>query len=1428
MQGNAQLSAAITAGAGTFTYPAGAATGFALGDTGRTLVATVTNSGPNQAGPGSVTVALPQGFTATTYTGCTGSGSSLTCSYTSLPGNGNVSFNIVGTFRDTGTSTDAVAPPATSVAPTQATVASSPTFGTVTAQVSGVTPAAGTYAPATTYGTAFSATVTRVNVLTLSAAVAPVNGNVVTTFNETNVPDQNDRVMYVVTLTNSGTSVARGLLFSIPIATVAGGSVAGTVTTLSPAVPSYSAGSTSVANQLSCSTTATLITCYENDLKTAATAVTTTPAAETYTVTFTVTYNETTVPASQANGQLPINQGSGTAYAAAATPAGGSYETAGATGGATTITIQRLTHLVQTLAVSRLGAAPSTYADLNDINLDEHTGAGGTVNRPGVNDTVVITAVTSNTGPNDAVAVSPTTPMVSIAIPKFMLVVSVPAYCSFGGVSGGTTGTTVMAGISSGPAGSAMTCTPPLATSAVPPGTVSQIASNLNVAGTPVASTTTVISAPAAPAPPAVAPAPVPPYPYTVTSNAYDGKYFVVAFNAKFVDANPTSGTVPGTHPTGVETFSAAVASGADADTGTGLTSAAPLPMTVQRAAHISLTAFPVPVYTNQTPLPKDTVLIAGGQAEIAQAAPGMNALTRGTAAGKVYDCIRYVLTVANTGPNYGDGSLNYAIDQGPFVPTQKALGTPTSNPLPVDCAGYNPSLAGVAKTTTQSADVGEVSYLTGTQTVNLDGYFDVGTLAGVNALAATFKTSQFTTNDYNDSNVPATGTATAGDYAGRQVVTVVNTPFNSPSNDPLTPGFGITPAGGSPQVSLIFSTVTNPGITAYSVSSAAPAAGLFPAGKSPNPPDLGATKQLYQAGKNPTYYNVPTTASVPSAASNPTSVCVSQTSGLPDVFVKPERSLLWVIQNATSTTTYNTVPNISSAAPLSGDITTAVAPASGAYTLTPAIAFPQVPQAQPATVCGQLNGFPTSATVSGSAPVVNAPTVTVLEPVNFPPYVVTGTGASPNAPVSKGSNVSQAQLYLLKSPTQTHDFNDSDPCYIGGVRAKCDDNPYLYAFVFGGGNTGSSPEFVGPLLVSGLAADPTLGANAYDLELPINLVGSAELFVAVADQATGADSYNNNIGLPNYIANPFGHQGFLTGNSTPAGFPVCDPGISAASTYILTPSPLVTQFCSTLKTDPTTPAPTERYVAAPAPYLVGDVGVTQITGTASGGAGLIPLPYPSDFTTSPPTNPPSAAAPVPAVAYVTPGQTAGFSWGYLYSLVARPVPPANSGPTYNLSCTFVTSLTNATPVTPPVGTTCNISTPDPNAGSPTIYSYNAALPTEYIPTVLVITTGNSYAKNMQPLQNWQRGLGEAMAALLFPVVLFRRRLGKGLVRLAIIVLSVAALPLLSGCGTGGLAPNPNATPSGTYYSIVTAKPTDMSLPTITSAVFEIIVQKAN
>ena len=81
--------------------------------------------------------------------------------------------------------------------------------------------------------------------------------------------------------------------------------------------------------------------------------------------------------------------------------------------------------------------------------------------------------------------------------------------------------------------------------------------------------------------------------------------------------------------------------------------------------------------------------------------------------------------------------------------------------------------------------------------------------------------------------------------------------------------------------------------------------------------------------------------------------------------------------------------------------------------------------------------------------------------------------------------------------------------------------------------------------------------------------------------------------------------------------------------------------------------------------------------------------------------------------------------------------------------------------------------------------------------------------------------------AMLFPVLFFRKRLGRG-ATLAIVMLMLAAAPLLSGCGTGGGSSTPigPVTPAGNYLFRVTATPmsTAGGEAKITSAVFEVSI----
>ena len=389
----------------------------------------MTNSGANQAGPGTVAVTLPKGFTAVIpVTNCSGTGQPLTvmtCTFTSIAGGGaTAAFTFPGTFNDTGLNSDAVAPPLTTAGvPTPATVAGSAINGTVTATVPAggiVLTGIGTYAPPSA-ATSDTITVTRVNILayTLGSGSLPNN-----TLNELNTANLNDTVTYTATITNSGASVARGLLFTIPVPSASTIAVSGIT---------ISNGAASVPNQLTCTpspyTSGTpALTCYENDLNTPAATATTTPATLTYTVSFTATFNEMTVPQTTVTGKVTVTQGAGTFYAASVSPSSANYETA--TPGSpnpTPITVQRSTHLNQTLSIAPAPgqAAPATYTDRTDLNLDEHI----LNNAPGANDTLLIVATTDNTGPNDAAGVS-----IIVPLPQYLELFAPVASCSITGV----------------------------------------------------------------------------------------------------------------------------------------------------------------------------------------------------------------------------------------------------------------------------------------------------------------------------------------------------------------------------------------------------------------------------------------------------------------------------------------------------------------------------------------------------------------------------------------------------------------------------------------------------------------------------------------------------------------------------------------------------------------------------------------------------------------------------------------------------------------------------------------------------------------------------------------------------------------------------------------------------------------------------------
>jgi hypothetical protein len=1001
----------------------------------------------------------------------------------------------------------------------------------------------------------------------------------------------------------------------------------------------------------------------------------------------------------------------------------------------------------------------------------------------------------------------------------------------------------------------------------------------------------------------------------------------------KFADLPVASATIVGANPTATVTPSPATVAGIFNDAGTTLAPTTPTTFKVQRAAHVALALAP-PVYTTNSALSQDSTK----QPQVGQAAPLETVATQATTGGKLYNCLRYVPTWTNSGPNYAIGtSFGYNVSL-PYFALATAV---TQTTTPVNCAGSTPTGSSVLAGAGQTSGVGVASgsnplYIGygasagNVASVNLDGFFDKGALGSLNFATATFQTTSVS-GLYNDSNTALTATK---DYAKAQPVTVVNTPYIDSTVGGSGVGFGVTPVGATPAVTLAFTSVTGPGITTASVSSST--AGLtMPTGTSVYPPDGGISRALYQTGKTPTIYSVPTTATVPTPSTNPTTLCVTQASGLPDVFVKPERVLLWVLQDPTGATGpgtgYGIVPNITAATTYgSGDITSSVSPTGGgSYVAQPTTAIPQVPQAQPAQVCGQVNGLSTSpGTAASAAPVPSTTTTSafaVLEPVNFPPVVsLAGVSFQTSQGASTGKGVAvnvNTVSNLLLGSGKTYDYNYQDPCYTP-TRGKCDDNPYLNEWIFSG--AGSQP--IGPAP----AANPGSTFNS------IAVAAGSELFVAVADQSIWADSntlppttstsaiagggiatvtvpppsppqttagfvpgmsilvdggtslsemvvvrtatattftasFVNSHLAGATLVSPFGREGgFLqSGTNLASGnLPTCDPGL-ASSSYV--PASPICSTAGPLSVS-TVNAP-QTYVkggtSGSATYLFGNVGAIGTTGTGTStniSGDLISLPAPSNPTAASPQNPSTtslnaiaagqaisvtpasmagisvgqgilvdfgtsavetvfvlsstansftanfvnahsagASLSIIAAATVTAGQSAGFSWAWL------PNQPATG--TYTLTCYEVDAATLSVETAPPAGF-CNL---------PANYVFGAS-PAQTAPTIYVVTNGSLNARNTPPAV-WG-GAGGVILALLLPLFLVRRgrRLRRQL-HLMLLLLVLAGVASLSGCGAGFVSPVLPVTPPGTYYFRAAAT---SGSTTIATAPFEVIVLKGD
>ncbi len=1423
----------VTANAITTNTPTYAnGTSFQLGDGNVQLIASFTNSGNNLATSYKASVLLPKGYTAASSS-CAAPTGLTTCTFSNIPAGQTVSFTITGSFNDTGTTSDAVAPPATASDPLTNAKASA-SSGTVTAKLDMLNTGlmGSTYVTSSAAPPDTSIKVTRVNALTYSiTAKTPLASSTVNEFSPVHSATTNDQLAYTVNVRNGGISAARGLYFSIPVPNAP----SGTVPTLTLGTPTSSAAAN--ANLLTCALTAgaSPVVCYTNDLKTTPAASTATTIPQTYSLNFTVSYNEAAVPQTVKTTQ--ITQGNGTIFAAADTynPANGLGIPASVTlpdntnAGSNVITIQRATNVTSTVSVSAVGSAAATsYADKTHITLDSNVSPNN--NLPGVFDTAIFQSATSNTGINDAAGLT-----ITFAIPGLSRV-AVPQYCTLNGVTGPTTTLLSVASATT------MTCTTPATT-------------------TPAGGQTQQLRTSAAAC--AAAPVPTGGALSAVSFDTAAGNCFQVAFYLKYVDS-PTIATVVGANTTGAVTYSGAIVVENDIDTpSTPAATATAAVLTVQRAAHLRLmNAIAAPTYTTGAALTLD----ASGVAQAAEAAQHMDPVTRLATSGKVFNCLRYTLNVQNEGPNYVlSPSFGYKETPTTFVPTQYSVGTAAADANYVNCS---------TKTTTTGSTLPALApYIT--QNAFIDGYYDLNSFAAPNnSGSATFSTTGVAVSGYLDSDT--TGTA-AGDFIGSRQITLVNTPANTGD----TSAFGIIAYGTTPQASLVFSNVSSAGITsaftastvnctapAYDSTHPAPPSNVnicFPYGNSPVPKDANPTRNLYQPGAKPQYYQLPTTATVPASTANNTSICFTMTaSPFLDTFVKPERVLLWVMSNSGSSTKYNTFPAgysgfTSPLAAQAGDVTTLVTPylasgAAGSYTVAPAsYTFPQIPQSQPLQVCGAVNGLTTTKSAAVDS-VASAETFGVLEPVNFPPVAIAGSIAASSA-VSKGSTSALLDIYLQRavgSTLNSYDYDDRDPCYTLNTttnaitRQQCDDNPYLYEVTFLGRDS-TIGAVQTPLRVSTLQPENVAGApsGSYHLASNINLSATTNIFVAIADQATGADAYSTDIGnatlTPNYGGNnPFQHQGdFLSAMYSIASgtqAPVCDPGNSFVGGY----NPLPTQ-CNTvggttsgvegyvLGGSKTTAA--VNYKATPDLsgnyYLLGNVGDQSVTASSLAGSGLIPLPYPGADPTTP--NPPNAAS--PATANISAGQTAGFAWLYLSGVSHLAVANGSyPGDQYKLSCFQVDAATQNTAIAFSTGVTCSITTTTlapPN--DPSIYTFadsNGNNGSSY-PTIYVTTSSKTFAGVTYPA--WRRVAEGISLAMLFPVFFLRRRLGRAAM-LATLLVTLAASSLLTGCGSGGPAnggSNAPQTAAGRIYLRVKATPltTTNNEQPIVSAPFIVSVQ---
>ncbi len=990
-----------------------------------------------------------------------------------------------------------------------------------------------------------------------------------------------------------------------------------------------------------------------------------------------------------------------------------------ATSAAQSVAVRRLAHLIlRKTRNTTVAAAPASFADKTDPNLDEKT----TSTPFGVNDEVEYDLAVGNAGVNSAIGVQFTE-----TLPPYFTVER--AYI----VSGASTAPDT--GANAAPANQL-----PLATSLACYAGSAAAGTSITWPVSTGAASQTITCTYGTPANPRAllkgASTTGAPDNATAVEFVYQGKYQDNAPNADNLGNGMSTYTVASVAGEAAAVSALVVDNGPATDS----RNLALPAYAIQRAAHLAIVAAPAVLQVNDTALPIGPC----GVPMVGEAQPSSSG------GNPVFNCLRYKVLVQNSGPNIArQPQLTVAAPSGfRLTDVSSALSTaPASDVLPSSCT-YGAS-AGSSAT---GAAISPVSQTPGnTLILDVDGYFDLNTLTGGNsASGVAMGYTALADKGTMDSAVGSPFTPPAA-----SAVTVVNTPVGN--------NFVVMPLSttGARPATITFGSVVTPGITSAGVSASGPA---LPSGPSPDPRDNQKTIPLYRTGTSPQFYSLGTTA-IPAPGTNPTEVCLTNgalTGALADGFAKPERVLLWALAGLPTGTRLYPVPRVS--APYTGDITTSVTPVGGGSYVAPGgpaqpyTTYAELPgpQSQPGQVCGQINGF---------APAAAALTVAVLEPVNFAPYIGSSSQQTVQPP---GKGVSEASFVF---PDITHDYNDSDPCFVSSstagtpARGVCDDNLLLTTWVFGGERmVPSLSHVIGPL-------SPTAAQAFLNPAAPYEVQAGTTLFLQLADQLA-AFAYNAK------------HN--------------CDPG-NASGTY----------FASTVNACPINPGLLTG--TPPQETVFGSADIASLAVSVTGGSGgLIALP-PAQDATSPTT--PVEDGYTMASATVIAGQTVGFQWRL------GDIMPAAGG-TYNLTCYMVDAATQNTATPLPAGLSCQIPPSITYPANPTPANSPAG------PAIYVVSTGAQTSKAVTP--GWRAAAEGVVAALLLPLVLVRRRIGNSKrLGLVVLLLLLGGAASLSGCGAGFSAATTaaNSTPaaSGTYYFRANATPVQGGT-TLTTAPFKVTV----